>query len=79
MSLQHVQNIIVILGLKNWQINTCILDNDKQWLATGLCAHAKEVDDVHVAPDLLHYLHFLMTEMINDGDDESVPNDDESP
>ena len=57
-----------------WQ--TCKFNDDQQGLPTGLSANSEEVDDVHVAPDLLHYLHFLTTEMIiNDG----VPNDDESP
>ena len=40
------------------------IDNDQQWLATRLCADAKEVDYVHVAPDLLHYLHLLWRQIM---------------
>ena len=43
---------------------TCKFNDDQQGLTTGLSANAKQVDDVHMAPYLLHYLHFLVTEMI---------------
>ena len=43
---------------------TCKFNDDQQGLTTGLSANAKQVDDVHMAAYLLHYLHFLVTEMI---------------
>ena len=39
---------------------TCKFNDDQQGLTTGLSANAKQVDDVHMAPYLLHYLHFLV-------------------
>ena len=44
---------------KTFHKPTCKFNDDQQWLSTGLGADAKEVDYVHVAPDLLHYLHLL--------------------
>ena len=41
--------------------HTCKFNDDQQWLSTRLGADAKEVDDVYMAPDLLHYLHLLVT------------------
>ena len=40
--------------------DTCKFDDDQQGLTTRLSANAKQVDDVHMTPNLLHYLHFLM-------------------
>ena len=46
---------------KTFHKPTCKFNDDQQWLSTGLGADAKEVDDVYMAPDLLHYLHLLVT------------------
>ena len=51
----------MMLYITTFHKPTCKFNDDQQWLSTGLGADTKEVDDVYMAPDLLHYLHLLVT------------------